>query len=309
MFMKKICLSIVKKILWLRLAQVMVNELYKNREFVVPIHLALGHESLAVAVDAAMRDDDNLFLSHRNIHYNLTKMQSLKEEIDEYYLRKSGIGQGRLGSMNLFNKEKNISYASSILGNNLPVGCGFALGIKVKNENGVVFIVTGDGAVEEGAFYESLIFLKSNSLPAVIIIENNDWSLSTKTNERRAAIDFDKLAKSLDIEYLHLQDNDPFNYHREITLLREKALQERTPVLVEVKLTTLGYWYMEHADFPRGKFINYHAGPAPEIREMEYPLIEASINDPLYVLKQYLPTDELIKMSSELALLLKEEIK
>jgi len=307
--MKNFDISIIKKILWLRLAQVIVNELYKKKEFVVPIHLALGHESLAVSVDAAISYKDNLFVSHRNIHYNLTKMQSLKEELDEYYLKKTGIGQGRLGSMNLFNKEKNISYASSILGNNLPVGCGFALGNKVKNENGVVFIVTGDGAVEEGAFYESLIFLKSNSLPAVIIIENNDWSLSTKTNERRTSIDFDKFAKSLNIDYLYLQDNDPFNYQREITLLRQKALQKRTPVLVEVKLTTLGYWYMEHPDFPNGKFINYHAGPAPEIQEMEYPLIESSINDPLYVLKQYLPMDKLVKISCELAFLLKEEIK
>ena len=72
--MKEVDLSIVKKILWLRLAQMTVNELYKNKEFVVPIHLALGHESLAVAVDSAMGGNDNLFLSHRNIHYNLTKL-------------------------------------------------------------------------------------------------------------------------------------------------------------------------------------------------------------------------------------------
>jgi TPP-dependent pyruvate/acetoin dehydrogenase alpha subunit len=307
--MKEVDLSIVKKILWLRLAQMTVNELYKNKEFVVPIHLALGHESLAVAVDSAMGGNDNLFLSHRNIHYNLTKMQSLKEELDEYYLRKSGIGKGQLGSMNLFNKDKNISYASSILGNNLPVGCGFALGNKIKNENGVVFIVTGDGAVEEGAFYESLLFLKSNALPAVIIIENNDWSLATKTNERRAMIDFAKLADSLDIEYLHLQGNDPFIYQENIKLLRERALQRRTPVLLEVKLTTLGYWHMEHPDFPDGKFINYHCGPAPEVHDKEYPLIEASEDDPLHVLMQYLPTDELVKMSNKQATLLKEEIK
>ena len=309
MFMNEIDLSIVKKILWLRLAQVTINELYKQKEFVVPIHLALGHESIAVAVDAAMGSGDNLFLSHRNIHYNLARMHSLKEELDEYYLRKSGIGEGRLGSMNLFNKQKNVSYASSILGNNLPVGCGFALANKVKNSHGVVFIVTGDGAVEEGAFYESLLFMKSNSLPAVIIIENNDWSLATKTNERRANIDFDKFANALDIEYLQLKGNDPFTYQRKIKLLKEKSLQEKTPVLVEVKLTTLGYWYMDHADFPDGKFINYHGGPAPEVQEMEYPLLETSSNDPLFVLKQYLPIDELIKISNELALLLKEEIK
>ena len=50
-------LSIVKKIIWLRLAQIIVNERYKNGDFVVPIHLALGHESIAVAIDSVMREN------------------------------------------------------------------------------------------------------------------------------------------------------------------------------------------------------------------------------------------------------------
>lgn len=306
--MKKNQLVIIKNILWLRLAQVIVNELYKKNEFLVPIHLAFGHETLAVAVNLVMQSNDNLFLSHRNIHYNLTQMATLKEEVDEYYLRESGIAKGQLGSMNLFNKEKNICYTSSILGNNLPVGCGFALANKIKNDNGVVFIVTGDGAVEEGSFYESLLFLKSNNLPAVIIIENNEWSLGTKISERRADIDFNKLAGSMNIDYLYLKDNDPFLYQEKIGLFRETATQQKKPVLIEVKVTTLGSWYMDHADYPDGKFINYHGGPAPKIKEMEYPLIESSNVDPLYVLKQYLPIDELIKMSNALSVSLKEEM-
>lgn len=306
--MKQNDLKIIKKIIWLRLAQVMINELYKNKEFLVPIHLALGHETLAVAVDSAMQNNDNLFLSHRNIHYNLTRMGSLKEELDEYYLRDSGIANGRLGSMNLFNSAKNINYTSSILGNNLPVGCGFALANKVKNINGVVFIVTGDGAVEEGSFYESLLFLKSNDLPAVVIIENNEWSLATKINERRINIDFCKLADSFGIEYLFLKDNDPFEYQEKITLLREKAIENKTPVLIEAKLTTLGYWYMESEEYLDGKFINYHCGPAPEVAEKDYPLIQSSNDDPLYSLEKYLPMDKLTDISNELTLMLKEEI-
>ena len=151
--MKESDLNLLEKILWLRMAQVIINELCKSKSFLVPIHLALGHETLAVAVDKVMKQSDKLFLSHRNVHYNLIKMGTLKEELDEYYLKESGIAGGRLGSMNLFNQSKNITYTSNILGNNLPVGCGYALGNKVKNEDGVTFIVTGDGAVEEGSFY------------------------------------------------------------------------------------------------------------------------------------------------------------
>ena len=170
-------LNIVKKIIWLRLAQVLVNQRYKNGDFKIPIHLALGHETIAVSVDAAMQEQDDLFLTHRNVHYNLARMGTLKEELDEYYLKESGLAEGHLGSMNLSNPEKRVIYSSSILGNNLPVGSGFALGNKAKNKDGVVFIVTGDGALEEGAFYESLLFMKSYYLSVILVIENNDWSL------------------------------------------------------------------------------------------------------------------------------------
>lgn len=293
-------LSILKKVIWLRLAQIFVNERYKDGDFVIPIHLAMGHESIAVAVDATMKKEDSIFLTHRNIHYNLARNGSLKQVLDEYYLKPTGMAKGRLGSMNLSNPDKNIIYSSSILGNNLAVGCGFALGNKVKNSKGVVFIDTGDGAIEEGSFYESLLFLKSNNLPSVIIVENNGWSLGTKIAERRADIDLCKFTDSLNIEYILLESNDPFEYINKLSLIRDDAFCNKTVILVEVKLTTLGYWYQDHEDYPDGKFINYHAGPAPQVNESVYPIIDASNDDPLQVLANNNSLEDLEIISSEL---------
>jgi TPP-dependent pyruvate/acetoin dehydrogenase alpha subunit len=293
-------IKVIKKIIWLRLAQVIVNNRYKKGDFDVPVHLAMGHESIAVAIDSVMRETDCLFLTHRNIHYNLARIETLREELDEYYLRVTGLSKGSLGSMNLSNPDKNIIYSSSILGNNLAVGSGFALGNKVKNPNGVVFIATGDGAIEEGVFYESLLFLKSNELPSVIIVENNEWSLGTKIEERRSDIDLEKLASSLEIEYLFLEKNDPFEYANQIELLRSNAVLNRSPVLIEVKLTTFGFWYLKNQDFPDGKFINYHAGPAPELKVDEYPVIKSSNEDPLYVLTKYYPWESLKEIAIDL---------
>ena len=60
--------TILREIIWLRLSQIYINELYKKGDFKIPIHLALGHESIAVAVDNSMEVNDSLFLTHRNIH-------------------------------------------------------------------------------------------------------------------------------------------------------------------------------------------------------------------------------------------------
>tara|TARA_Y100000034_G_C6831153_1_gene375164 strand:- start:445 stop:1215 length:771 start_codon:yes stop_codon:yes gene_type:complete len=255
-----------------------------------------------------MKNDDSLILSHRNIHYNLARMDTLKEEMDEYYLKDTGIANGHLGSMNMSNPKRNIVYSSSILGNNLPVATGFALGNKLNKKDEVVFVVTGDGAIEEGSLWESLLFMKSNNLNTVIIVENNQWSLGTKIEERRCDIYLDKIADSLGIDYTSLQGNNPFEYIEIVSSCRAKSVENNCPVILEVHLTTLGYWYMETEEYPEGKFINYHAGPAPSVEINDYPLISTSNEDPLFVLKEYLTEKELNDISSKLLKKLESEL-
>ena len=66
---------------------------------------------------------------------------------------------------------------------------------------------------------------------------------------------------------------------------------------------------MKHPDYPEGKFINYHAGPAPEVKDSEYPLIENCDKDPIYILENYIPKSELLELSKNLMSKLNEEIK
>jgi len=301
-------IEIAKQILQVRISQMLINEKYKNGEFLIPIHLALGHEAIAVSVDSTMEKNDNLILSHRNIHYNLAKEKALKPEIDEYYLKKEGLSRGQLGSMNLANEKKGIIYTSSILGNNLPVATGVALGKKVKNEDGIVIVETGDGAIEEGSFYESLVFLKSNNLPALIIIENNEWSLATTIKERRCDIDIKKFTESLNIKYEKLDSNDIYEYIKKLKNLRKYAISNKTPVCIEVKLTTLGGLYLKTEECPNGKFINYHAGPAPTVNVKDGALIKESQEDPVFVLQKYFSKEEIEEISQNILKKLEEEI-
>ena len=163
-------LKIAEEVLKVRYGQLIINEHYKNKAFKIPIHLALGHEAIAIAVKTVMQEDDCLALTHRNVHYNLAKTGLLKSEIDEYLLKEEGLASGRLGSMNLANEEEGVMYTSSILGNNLGVAAGLALASKVKGD-GLTIVITGDGAMEEGSFYETLLFLKSNNLSTIIIVD------------------------------------------------------------------------------------------------------------------------------------------
>jgi TPP-dependent pyruvate/acetoin dehydrogenase alpha subunit len=57
--------KIAKDVLRLRFSQMIVNEDYKKGKFKIPIHLAFGHEAIAVAVNKIMKEDDKLILTQR----------------------------------------------------------------------------------------------------------------------------------------------------------------------------------------------------------------------------------------------------
>ena len=96
-------LVLAQEILRLRHSQMLINERYKAREFRLPIHLALGHEAIAVALASVLGEGDQLLLSHRNLHYNLARNGSLRAIVDEFLLRDTGLAGGMYGSMNLIN--------------------------------------------------------------------------------------------------------------------------------------------------------------------------------------------------------------
>jgi len=273
-------------VIYSRYAQLIINERIKSGHFKIPVHLALGHEIISEALCTAMRTTDQLLCTHRNIHYQLGRGAKLSEILAEFKLSKDGLAKGLGGSMNLSNPKGSIVYTSSILGNNLCVGLGFALTKKIKKEDGVIFIVTGDGAMEEGAFYETIENARNMDLPIVILVENNNWSLASQINERRKPIDLHELANSLGANYSLLSSNNIIDYYEKINTIREKVNSLKLIEIIEVQLTTLGGWIIQHDDFPNGKYVNYHAGKAPKVTLDNGPILLYDANDPLFLMRE-----------------------
>jgi pyruvate dehydrogenase E1 component alpha subunit len=300
--------KIIHDVLWLRLAQMVVNEEYKAGKFKIPVHLALGHEAIAVALNHFMQNDDKLILTHRNIAYNLARLRQLKPILDEYFLKPSGLGEGKFGSMNLINPTKGIIYTSSILGNDFSVATGVAMAQNIIPQNGITIVLGGDGSIEEGTFHECLLMLKSLNLGAFVIIENNEWSMSTRIDHRRCSIDLEKLAASYDIKYVRLEGNNPIQYVEQLNNLRKLAI-EGMPICIEVMVTTLGDWILKTPENPNGKFVNYHAGPAPTVELKDWPLlIKTSKEDPIFVLNKFVSSSNLEEMSKEIRQEITKEI-
>jgi len=302
--------SLAEKILQIRLAQMIVNENYKDGQFKIPIHLAFGHETFAVAINEIMDDDDKLILTHRNIAYNLARLGKLRPIMDEYFLKSTGLDSAKSGSMNLINPSKGLIYTSSILGNNFSVAAGIAMSLEIKQKDGIAIVLGGDGSLEEGSFHESILMFKSLNLSGLLVIENNDWSMATKISERRIPIDLETFAKSYDVKFVRLSGNDPLNYIQELKNLKEYSKQNNELICIELMVNTLGDWIMTNDQNPDGKFINYHAGPAPTVDVKACPaLIKENNSDPIFVLIDLLGLDKLNKISDKIRDELEEEMK
>jgi len=298
--------QLATEILRLRLSQMLINEHYKSGDFKIPVHIALGHETIAVAIDSIMEETDSLICSHRNMHYNLARAKKLRPILLEFLLKDGGLAGSTLGSMNLANEAANIPYTSSILGNNLPVSAGVALSHLVKGDDGVTFVVTGDGAMEEGTFYEVLGIARANDLPLAIIVENNGWSMHTQIDERRSSIDVSGLCAALGVSYEHLSGNDVSKYIEILSKVR-KGLKKGEPCVVEVSVSTLGGWYVGEGEDKR--FIHPHAGVLPEVSFSSWPILEESVADPVYVLTKQFSEVELKEKAESIATQIQEEVK
>ncbi len=299
--------QIAEEVLRLRLSQILVNEEYKAGKFKIPVHLAMGHEAVAVALNHVLEEGDRLVLSHRNIEFNLARLGKLRPVLDEYLLKPTGLAGGKLGSMNLVNPSRGIIYTSSILGNNFPVAAGLAMAEKVTERNGAVFVLGGDGSIEEGSFYENLLNAKTWGLGLIFIIENNEWSLGTHITERRCPIDIEKLAGSVGISYLQMKGNEVEKYIETFRSTRERALKEKTPICIEVMVKTLGD---RHAD--DGRYINYHAGPSPVVDILKHAplggILRETEEDPVFVVQKEIGKEKLLEIGENIMKDLQKEL-
>ena len=277
-------------VLRIRHWQHLVNEGLKKNAFPVPLHKAFGHEAVAVAVSNAMQPQDQLALTHRNMAYNFARAGALQPIWDEYKNKPTGLGQGCLGSMNLANVGRGIVYTSSILGNNVSVACGLAMAMKMRGVEGFVTVVTGDGAMEEGSFYESLVFAKSHQLPLVFLVENNNFSMSSTIPERRCPIAIAHLCQAVDLPYCCLTGNNVFDYAARFADYRELVVKRQSPAVVEALVTN-----------------HYrHAGPTPgfpgdpmNIDMKNGLLVKASDEDPVFVLQANMKAAEFQELESQ----------
>ncbi len=227
--------------------------LYPTDQITSPIHLSIGQEAIAVGICEALQRDDVVFGTYRSHAYYLAKGGSLRGMIAELYGKATGTANGKAGSMHLVDVDQGVMGASAIVASTIPQAVGYALAIKMRREQRVVVAFFGDGAVEEGVFYESLNFAALKSLPILFVCENNSYAIHSPLARRQAAPYIWQKAQAQGVVAERLTTMDVYELYtracQRVTELRSGAIG---PVLFECHC----YRWKEHVgpanDFSAG---------------------------------------------------------
>jgi len=151
------------------------------------LHLYIGQEAVAVGTVSLLGKNDHVITAYRDHGHALAVGMGMNECMAELFGKATGCSRGKGGSMHFFAPDKNYWGGHGIVGGQTPLGLGLAYGLKYKGLKGCALCFMGDGAVNQGAYHESLNLAALWKLPVVYIIENNKYSMGT-TLERSSAM-------------------------------------------------------------------------------------------------------------------------
>lgn len=172
---------------------------YPSNQIKTPCHLAIGAEAIAVAVLERF-NKARIFASYRNHHWYLAAGGSLDNFFLELYGKQNPIADGKAGSMHLSCPEQGLMLTSAVVASQIGPAVGHAFAMKYKGDDTLTICVLGDGATEEGVFYECLNLAKLYQLKILFVVEDNGLAIHQHKSKRQK-FDLKGIADAYEIQF------------------------------------------------------------------------------------------------------------
>src|SRR6266851_4012548 len=195
----------------------------------------IGQEAIAVGVVAALEEHDFVLPLHRNLGVFTARGVDLDRLLRQLLGREGGFTAGRDRSFHFGTLDHGIVGMISHLGAMLPVADGLALAGRLRDENRVVAVFSGDGGTSEGDFHEALNLAAVWRLPVVFVVENNGWGLSTPTSEQYACRDLADRAAGYGMPGVIVDGNDLLAVMAAVGEAADRGRGSEGPTLIEAK--------------------------------------------------------------------------
>lgn len=178
-------LRLYRTLLLARRVEERVRQEYPTDEIKTPVHLSIGQEAIPVGVCHALPETTKCFGTYRNHALYLAITQDTDGFFAELYGKATGLSKGKAGSMHLCAPECGLVTTSAVVGTTIPLAVGAALANAYRTSSDLVVSFFGDGAVEEGVFWESLNFACLRQLRILFVCEDNGLAIHTPSSQRQ----------------------------------------------------------------------------------------------------------------------------
>lgn len=167
--------AIYRQMLLIRGFEDLVQSLFLKGEVYGTTHLYSGQEAVATGVVSLLEDRDRVAATYRGHGHALAVGVDPQKLLDEMLGRETGINAGRAGSMNVNSPENRLIGSFGIVGGSIAAAAGAALALKRTEPGAVAVAYFGDGAINQGYFFECLNFCQVLTLPVLFVCENNGY--------------------------------------------------------------------------------------------------------------------------------------
>jgi pyruvate dehydrogenase E1 component alpha subunit len=170
-------------------------EMYYRGKMFGFVHLYNGQEAVSSGVIKAMRPgQDYVSSTYRDHVHALSAGVPPREVMAELFGKETGCSKGRGGSMHMFSKEHRLLGGYAFIAEGIPVATGAAFASKYRREalgdassDLVSASFFGDGAANNGQFFECLNMAALWKLPMIYVVENNKWAIGM-SHERATSV-------------------------------------------------------------------------------------------------------------------------